>query len=318
MRSWTRFRTFSPVADLKSITKIAHGPAAVSGPVMNQVAFATNGIGMVIQGCNLKKEIDALHQMNRIKDTTGANLAGTRIASSSVYFSASIFSLSSLISNLTTSATPVSLFLGLIAAVLSGIGAVIGMSVSGYRLSELIKFRREMNQHFSEGTIQGLLFLKQKLAITQEEAAKICDEIETKHPDLSTAEKEKLFQEEYEKLAQVKLNAFKRLSSVKSAELIANQLDLLLEKLENPENDEELNEAIQEAMQLKQKTLSDNAKKTVLFTVLFVASALVLAGFVAATFFTAGLVPLLLETAAMAIGLMAVFTHWVATRIQKA
>ena len=290
---------------------------------MTKLGVLTGGIGLVVNGQNLKNGIKNLREMNQIGDSEGANLAKTRIGSSALVVTSSALSLNNLILEIGKWMTPVFVIIGMIASALSAAGSILGMSISAYRLKGIVDFRKKLNQNFHDPKAQNtaeqarkaLEFLKGSLAISQEDALRIGNEIDAKNPNLSTAEKEVLFNQECKKLAQVKVNALKRCSSMKSVQLIAGKAELLLAKLNDPSLQ---NEAILETEKLVKSILADNGKKGALFVALFIASALVFAGYIASAFFTVGIAPLVLELISSSIGMGAIAIHWIAKKLERA
>ena len=282
---------------------------------LRDLGLVTTGIGFVVQGEGLKNELETLHNLNEIGDQAGASLSKTKIASTGIGLSASILSLSGFILEADKwNKIPTTLFRGAGFA-LSAAGTLIGATVSIYRTSQLISFRKKLltpKMNTQIETVKRRIGMLHKLVtISSAEREKIESAIEIQSPHLSQIEKQILLSQACKDAAAVKFNAMKRVTSKKTVQLIENRVEVLLTNLNDPLKHDQ---ALKESDRLIQTVSLTNTKKTAYFVASAATSVLALIALIGAAIYAGTVAWVVVPIIITAISTTVTVVDWIAKR----
>lgn len=273
-------------------------------PLVNHLGYY---VGVLWSYFAVQEVMGAIKDLKRAKtigDKEGKARAHARLTSGGIVSTASNLYLAGRVCDTLGSTKAAIMTLGL-ANIFFGIGTLLSVGMSYLGWTRCHNFNERLNEYLenpnlSEVTkLQGaLLFLKDAISVTPDEIANLKAKIQKEHPLFSQNETESRLKEDLTKLTEIKVKYLKRRTSTRSLQMILNQIDPLLIKLDNA-NTKAV--GIKEAALLIHKIQNENRTKMSLFILSLIAAIISVAGLFAMIFMTAGALPFVLYGIAGAI-----------------
>jgi hypothetical protein len=187
-----------------------------------------------------------------------------------------------------------SVVLGNIAGTLFGIGTAIGIGLSLLGMYRCSGFRDRIDEYLNNPQYDeskryeaAVRFLRDTLVVTAEEKASLIEEVKNENPQAESKVLQALIEERLKQLSEVKIKFTKRRSSMRAVHLILHRSDRIIEKMGR-------GEGLEEAKALINSVKKESWKKTIYFVVGLIAALVGIAGVIAGTFFTCGVLPFIL------------------------
>ena len=181
-----------------------------------------------------------------------------------------------------------------VASALFGIGSLIGLGASFWGAMCCVGFHHRLTSSNDPATLrQSLQFLKDSISVTDAEKSDLEAQIAKEHPLWTSSARARELEKRLVALTEVKVKYVKRRTGHKSLFLITAKTDRLLAQLAN-------GDGVQEACAMLSAIQKENRIKTALYTAGVIASLIGLAALAISTFFSLGIVPLILYAAAAA------------------
>jgi hypothetical protein len=290
---------------------------------LGKIGMGASALGVIVQGKQLTDDFSSIQQAREIGDTEGVALRAVKIGEEGVMTMCSTFSLAGLVleeapslfsANGPTFTAAMGSVFTVVGSVLLGVGSVVGMGLSGMRLYQLGRFGaslRELSYDPKAPDAEGrarlaLENLSKLFTITEEDQKKIRGEIAHLGSEISSEDANELFSRKLLDLTQVKIQAIKRRSSMKSVELLTVQVPDLLARLKVSKTREG---AIQETAALIETLRAENRKKTLLFATAFIVALIAFGAFLAGSILSGGVIPFALLFVATAVTMISFAIH---------
>lgn len=296
----------------RRIIAIKYGP---SSPFSKQLGYYAGSIWSAIF---FKELIDGVSEHERAKeigDLEGKRRAEAKLLSGGTLFAGSLSYLAGKIFD-----EKLSMALG--AHVLSAssllfcVGSLIGIVTSALGVVRCEKFNNRLSEYLQNPNLTEVervrgawTFLKDSLVVSAEEKGEIEKSVREQYRSLSKQDQDTLIQKQIENLTETKVKYMKRRTSTKSLQLILENADDILAKL-NSKSVRAQREGVVKATQLIDVIQKENRTKMLLYAIGTIASIISFVGLLFMTLTPAAIFPFVLCGIASSIYLALSIYYW--------
>ncbi len=272
--------------------------------IVGNLGFLSGSIWLMLGIDELANGAQDYSEATAIRDGEGTRRAKARLFSGTLLTGGSIAYLAGKTVEFAGASEVAAAGLGFAADGIFGVGSIFGMGMSCLGMYRCYRFRARLAERLEDPKIQSealrclraLEYLKDAMTVTDEDRAKIVEEADAL--DLSPKDRQAYIDQKLLDRTEVKMKYLKRRTSQRSLRMILNRIEPIMGKLANPTLEAE---GIAEAKALIADVTKESRKKSLLYAIAFIASAIGFAALVIGTFFTAGALPLILYIISSAI-----------------